>query len=439
MIVSDPPPCCGRHRARRTEERLGLRHRRRIETAAQRAPGAALRRIVRARETRDRVEYDDDILALLDEPARALERHVRDVDVPFRRLVEARGDDFAASPFDHLAHFLGTLVHEQHEQRRLGMIDRDPLGDRLQQHRLSGARRRHDQGALAVADRRDQIDRPACELGADLRRLSRLEHELALGIGCGERAEIRAAEAAGGVAAIHGGHFCHREPAALVATRRRLDQVAAPKRELTHELRRDERIVRRREVALLGAAYEPAIARRIEPSGGGAVGDEYGHRRIRVLVGTWTIALAAAASPPAIGIGVVADVSIPVVPISVVATVALFAIAAIVLALAIALVVSVVVVPRLAADARSPRSFCGGELYGGCCGCGGPGIPASPPSEGGAGLLSGSAVSLGAGREESSRYGLDSVFESSGGRPGGRCPRPRRVGRRRSFMLRKVS
>jgi hypothetical protein len=70
-----------------------------------------------------------------------------------------------------------------------------------------------------------------------------------------------------------------------------------------------------------------------------------------VLIGTRTIALAAAASPPAIG--VIADVSIPVVPISVVAAVALFAIAAVVLALAIALAVSVVVVPRFAAAIAS--------------------------------------------------------------------------------------
>ena len=51
-----------------------------------------------------------------------------------------------------------------------GMIDRDAFGDRVQQHRLAGARRRDDQRALPVADRRDQIDGAPRELGAALRR-----------------------------------------------------------------------------------------------------------------------------------------------------------------------------------------------------------------------------------------------------------------------------
>ena len=38
------------------------------------------------------------------------------------------------------------------------MIVRDRVGDVLQQHRLAGARRRHDQRALALADRRDDVD-----------------------------------------------------------------------------------------------------------------------------------------------------------------------------------------------------------------------------------------------------------------------------------------
>ncbi len=40
------------------------------------------------------------------------------------------------------------------------MVGGDRLGDVLQQHRLAGARRRNDQRALALADRRDDIDHP---------------------------------------------------------------------------------------------------------------------------------------------------------------------------------------------------------------------------------------------------------------------------------------
>ena len=74
---------------------------------------------MRARHARERVEHDHDVLAHLDEPARALEHHLRDFDVALRRLVEARRDDFADAPRDRFAHFLGALVDEQDEQRRV--------------------------------------------------------------------------------------------------------------------------------------------------------------------------------------------------------------------------------------------------------------------------------------------------------------------------------
>ena len=38
------------------------------------------------------------------------------------------------------------------------MVRRDRVGDVLQQHGLAGTRRRHDQRALTLADRRDDVD-----------------------------------------------------------------------------------------------------------------------------------------------------------------------------------------------------------------------------------------------------------------------------------------
>ena len=51
----------------------------------------------------------------------------------------------------------GPLVDQQHDQVDLGVIGRDRIGDRLQQHGLAGARRRDDQAALALAERRHQV------------------------------------------------------------------------------------------------------------------------------------------------------------------------------------------------------------------------------------------------------------------------------------------
>ena len=196
------------------------------------------------------------------------------------------------------------------------MVDRDPFGDRLQEHRLAGARRRDDQRSLAVADRRDQVDRAPRELGADLRRLSRFERELALGIRGDERAEIGAAQhAPSGSPPFTAVISATREPAALIASGGRLDQVAAAKRELAHELRRNERIARQREIALLGAANEPAIACGVEPSGGRAVGDEHGDGRVRVLLGAWPVALAAAPAAAAVRVVRVA-IAVVAIPLS---------------------------------------------------------------------------------------------------------------------------
>src|SRR6185437_14734811 len=58
----------------------------------------------------------------------------------------------------HLGHFLRPLVDEQHDEIDLGMVGGNGGGNVLQQHRLAGLRRRDDETALALADRRHEID-----------------------------------------------------------------------------------------------------------------------------------------------------------------------------------------------------------------------------------------------------------------------------------------
>ena len=86
------------------------------------------------------------------------------------RLVERRGDDFAADRALHLGHFLRALVDQEHDQRDVRVVCRDCVRDVLQHHRLAGFRRRHEQAALALADRRDDVDDPAGNvlLGLDI-------------------------------------------------------------------------------------------------------------------------------------------------------------------------------------------------------------------------------------------------------------------------------
>ena len=75
----------------------------------------------------------------------------------------------------HVGDLFGPLVDEQHHQLHLGVVALDRRGDRLHDRRLAGLRRRHDQAALALADRRDQVDDPR----RHVRRVARvLERQL---------------------------------------------------------------------------------------------------------------------------------------------------------------------------------------------------------------------------------------------------------------------
>ena len=87
-----------------------------------------------------------------------LDHHLRHLHVPRRRFVEGRGNDLAFDRALHVGDFFGPLVDQQNDQVALGMIGRDRVGDILQQNRLTGPRRRHDQAALAFAERRYDVD-----------------------------------------------------------------------------------------------------------------------------------------------------------------------------------------------------------------------------------------------------------------------------------------
>ena len=70
-------------------------------------------------------------------------------------------DDLGGRPLDrplHVGHFLGPLVDQEDHHVGVGMVGQDAVGDLLEQDRLAGARRGDDQAALALADRRDQVD-----------------------------------------------------------------------------------------------------------------------------------------------------------------------------------------------------------------------------------------------------------------------------------------
>jgi hypothetical protein len=72
----------------------------------------------------------------------------------------------------------------------LGVAVRDGGGDCLQHHRLAGFRRGHDEPALALADRGEQVDDPGRR-----RRVPVFQPKPLVGIQRGQVVEVRAGQA----------------------------------------------------------------------------------------------------------------------------------------------------------------------------------------------------------------------------------------------------
>ena len=126
MMVSEPPSSMLRAAPKK---RFGLLQRVRVDAARE---DLARRRddgVVGAREARDRVEQDHDVALVLDEALGLLDDHLGDLHVARRRLVEGRGDDLALDRALHVGDFFGPLVDQQDDERDLGMVGGDRVGD----------------------------------------------------------------------------------------------------------------------------------------------------------------------------------------------------------------------------------------------------------------------------------------------------------------------
>ena len=133
-----------------------------------------------------------------------------------------------------------------------GMVGRDGVGDRLEEHRLAGAGRRDDQAALALADRRDAGRGRATVM---LRRLERIRS-------CGiERRQVVEEDLLArdvGVLEVDRLDLDQGEVALPFLGRADLagDRVAGAQVELADLRRRDVDVVGARQVVVLGRAQE---------------------------------------------------------------------------------------------------------------------------------------------------------------------------------------
>src|SRR6185437_8978107 len=218
-----------------------------------------------------------------------IQHDLRDFHMSLRRLVEARRHDLANAPGDCLAHFLGTFVDEKNEQHGVGVIHRHAFGDRMEQRRLAGAGRCDDECTLSVADRRNEIDRAARELGAALRRTAGLHEQLSFWVRRRQGIEFRPLGGELWIGVVDRAHFDDGRSAALVDPDGCVDQIGAPELELSHHVWRHVRIARFGEIAVRGPANKARVARRVEPSAHLAGRDDL-HRLL------WAAAAAAGAS-----------------------------------------------------------------------------------------------------------------------------------------------
>ncbi|MPN30396.1 hypothetical protein SDC9_177867 [bioreactor metagenome] len=75
-----------------------------------------------------------------------------------RRPVEGGGDDLPVDGARHIGHLFRALVYEQHHEDDLRVVCGYGVREVLEERRLSGLRRRYDQSALPLADRREYVD-----------------------------------------------------------------------------------------------------------------------------------------------------------------------------------------------------------------------------------------------------------------------------------------
>src|SRR5205085_6825534 len=114
--------------------------------------------VIRARQSGDGIEQDDDIPLVLDKAFGFFNDHFGNLDVARCRFVKRRADDFAVHRTLHVGYFFRPLIDKEDDQDNLRMIGRNGVRDRLEQHRLSCSRRSYNQAALSLSDRSEKVE-----------------------------------------------------------------------------------------------------------------------------------------------------------------------------------------------------------------------------------------------------------------------------------------
>ncbi len=129
-----------------------------IDTTGEYLAGARDHGVVGTGQTGDGVEQDHHVFLVFDQALGLLDHHFGNLHVAGWRLIERRGNHFAAHGALHFGYFFRTLIDQQHDQVNFRVVTCDVRCNVLQHDGLTGFRRCDDQAALAFADRGAQVD-----------------------------------------------------------------------------------------------------------------------------------------------------------------------------------------------------------------------------------------------------------------------------------------
>ncbi len=180
-----------------------------------------------------RVQQDDDVLTGLHQALGPLHDQLGEGDVLLGRPVEGGGVHLAAHRAAHLGDLLGALVQQQDHQPALGVVAGHGCRELLEQHGLAALRRGHDQPALALADRCEEIRDPAGRSGRGV-----FEADAVVRVERGEVAEVASAAEVRRFAAVDAGDLGQGALGAPDA----LDEVALAQPVAPDQGRRDLRV-----------------------------------------------------------------------------------------------------------------------------------------------------------------------------------------------------
>ena len=244
-----------------------------VHTAGQHLAGAWHGRVIGAAKTRNRVQQDNHVALVLNQSFRLLDHHFGDLNVACRRLIEGRGNNFALHRAAHVGHFFRPLIDQQHDQVAFRMVLFDRSRNILQQHGLTRPRRRNDQGALALADRRHDIDNAARPVF--LRGIAAFHLHPLFGIKRGQVIEVDFLAGLFRLLEIDLRHVGQRKIALIVLRRRdrALNRVTGPDIRLFKHFRADIDVIRAgqivgfrraQEAEAIGQHFQNALARDLD-------------------------------------------------------------------------------------------------------------------------------------------------------------------------------